>query len=105
MRPASRLEDEIARLRAEVARRPPVENHSNSHSPLPDGRGHRDLEGHPAAAANDDGRAADCPEQFGGGIIDIVVPSSPGRRQIVRRPPIRPYVQALEVGHRHSPGA
>ena len=29
------LEEEIARLRAEVARRPPVENHSNSHSPSP----------------------------------------------------------------------
>ena len=27
------LEEEIARLRAEVARRPPVDNHSNSHSP------------------------------------------------------------------------
>ena len=29
------LEEEIARLRAEVARRPPVENHSNSHSSSP----------------------------------------------------------------------
>ena len=29
------LEDEIACLRAEVARRPTVENHSNSHSPSP----------------------------------------------------------------------
>ena len=29
------LEDEIARLRADLARRPPVENHSNSHSPSP----------------------------------------------------------------------
>ena len=29
------LEEEIARLRAEVARRPPVENHSNSHSRSP----------------------------------------------------------------------
>ena len=29
------LEEEIARFRAEVARRPPVENHSNSHSPSP----------------------------------------------------------------------
>ena len=64
---------------------------------------HRTLERHSAAAADDDGRAADRPEQFGGGII--VVPSLPSRRQIVRRPPVRPYVQALEVGHAHSPGA